>query len=98
MQLKNVEIEKQKTEISAKKSQQYYLFGGLALVIIFAGSMYNRFRKTQKQKRIIEEQKHMVEEKQKEILDSIHYAKRIQRSILPTEKYIDKNFRRLRRN
>lgn len=35
------------------------------------------------------------EEKQKEILDSIHYAKRIQQSLLPNEKYISKNLYRL---
>lgn len=31
-----------------------------------------------------------VEEKQKEILDSIHYAKRIQTALLTSEKYIEK--------
>jgi len=45
---------------------------------------------------IIEQQKHTVEEKQKEIIDSIKYAKRIQNSLLPTEKYIDKSFKRLK--
>jgi hypothetical protein len=29
-------------------------------------------------------------EKQKEIWDSIHFAKRIQQSLLPTERYISK--------
>ncbi|MBK7669631.1 MAG: tetratricopeptide repeat protein [Sphingobacteriaceae bacterium] len=95
MLVKNAEIEKQKTEIKAKKIQQYYLFGGLGLVIVFAAFMYKRYKITQKQKGIIEEQKtvvetqkHMVEEKQKEILDSINYAKRIQTALLPSEKYI----------
>jgi hypothetical protein len=36
-----------------------------------------------------------VEEKQKEILDSIHYAKRIQKALIPSDKYIDKNLNRL---
>jgi hypothetical protein len=35
-------------------------------------------------------QKHIIEEKQKEIIDSIRYARRIQSSLLPTERYIDK--------
>ena len=43
----------------------------------------------------VETQKQKVEEKQKEILDSIQYAKRIQVSLLPTEKYIDKTLKRL---
>jgi len=40
------------------------------------------------QKKLVEDQKNMVDIKQKEILDSIRYAKRIQTSLLPSEKYI----------
>jgi serine phosphatase RsbU (regulator of sigma subunit) len=61
----------------------------VALLIVVSLVIYNRFRLTQKQKRIIEEknrqteeQKLIIEEKQKEILDSINYAKRIQDSLL----------------
>ena len=53
---------------------------------------------TRRQKQIILRQKELVEEKQKEILDSIHYARRIQKSLLPTEKYIHKSFIRLIKN
>jgi hypothetical protein len=35
-----------------------------------------------------------IEAKQKEILDSIHYAKRIQQALLPNEKYIDRVFKK----
>jgi serine phosphatase RsbU (regulator of sigma subunit) len=35
-------------------------------------------------------QKHLVEEKQKEILDSITYAKRLQQAILPHKEFLDK--------
>ncbi|MBN8697311.1 MAG: tetratricopeptide repeat protein [Bacteroidetes bacterium] len=38
----------------------------------------------------IQKQKDIIEQKQKEIIDSIHYSKRIQQSLLPTEKYIEK--------
>ncbi len=64
----------------------------------------NRFRVTHRQKKVIEaqkkeveDQKEVVEEKQKEILDSIHYAKRIQTALMPNEKYIDRNIRALQR-
>jgi hypothetical protein len=40
------------------------------------------------------ERKRMIEEKQKEILDSIHYAKRIQRTLMPSEKYIARKLQR----
>ncbi len=57
---------------------------GLLIVLVFALFIFKTLKTTRFQKRIIEE-------KQKEILDSIHYAKRIQTSLLPSEKYIDKN-------
>ena len=69
---------------------------GLFLVIIFSAFLLNRFRLIKKQKALIEVQKIIVDTKNKEMLDSIHYAKRIQDSLLPTEKYIDRNFKRLR--
>src|ERR1051326_1522046 len=88
-------------ELKREQNQRYSLYGGLVLVLVFAGTMYNRFRVTQKQKAVIEEQKivveeqkKIVEEKNKDILDSIHYAKRIQRALLPTETYISKKINR----
>jgi tetratricopeptide (TPR) repeat protein len=45
----------------------------------------------EKQKAEVEQQKHLVEEHQKEIIDSITYAKRIQRAILPSNEDIEKN-------
>ncbi len=41
-----------------------------------------------KQREIAVNQKHIIEEKQKEILDSINYAKRIQQAILPSQELI----------
>ncbi len=59
---------------------------GLLLVIIFAVFILRSLKVTRLQK-------HVIEEKQKEILDSIRYAKRIQTSLLPTEKYIEKQLK-----
>ena len=85
-----------KAELKAKKNFQYILFGGLFFAVLFGVFIYNRFKVTQKQKNSIARQKHLVDEKQKEILDSIKYAKRIQKANLPTEKYIGKNIDRLK--
>ena len=63
---------------------------GLFMALLFALFVVNRLKITKKQKTIIEKQKHIVEEKQKEILESIHYAKRIQQTLLPTQKYLEK--------
>ncbi len=42
---------------------------------------------------IAEEQKEIIEEKQKEIIDSIHYAKRIQQAMLTSENYFDEHLK-----
>jgi hypothetical protein len=39
----------------------------------------------------LQEQKELVEEKNKDILDSIRYAKRIQDSLLPSEKFLERH-------
>jgi tetratricopeptide (TPR) repeat protein len=102
-QIEGLEKEKQQqarlTAVEKKKQQIIIvsIAAGLALVIVFSFFLYKRFKITQKQARIIERQKQLVEEKQKELLDSIHYARRIQRSLLPTEKYIVKKLGELGR-
>lgn len=77
----------------------------LLIVIIFSLFLFQRFRITQKQKNIIEKQKviveqkraeaehqrELVEEKQKEILDSINYARRIQQALLASESLLNSN-------
>ncbi len=82
-------------ELAQKKKENIFLVIALAAAGLIALLLYNRFRVTNKQKQIINEQKQLVEIKQKEILDSIHYAKRIQQSLLTSERYIQKELRRL---
>lgn len=70
-----------------KKNQKIITFaiaGSLALTLLFSVFVVNRLRLTRKQKLIIEKQKHLVDQKNKEVTDSITYAKRIQEAILPT--------------
>jgi hypothetical protein len=97
----NVKVleEKKISELKLKQeqNQKHYIYVGLALITLFGLFMYTRFRTTKKQKAIIEQQKVVAEKqmeivdlKQKEILESIHYAKRIQKALLPSEKYIKK--------
>ena len=43
-----------------------------------------------KQQQETEKQKQLVEEKQKEVIDSIKYARRIQRALITNEKYIER--------
>ena len=85
-------------EKEAKAKQKvitYATAGGLGLVALFLVFVFNRLQVTRKQKGVIEQQKtvvekahHELEEKNKEILDSITYAKRIQSAILPPQKLV----------
>lgn len=45
------------------------------------------------QKQEVEKQKHFIEEKQKEIVDSINYVKQIQNTLLLNDEIITKNLR-----
>jgi len=84
--------EKEKLMIEQEKKQQTYLVWTLVFILVLAVifSMFlNKRRKIEKeQKHIIEEQKSLVEIKNREILDSITYAKRIQSAILPQDKIV----------
>ncbi len=79
----------------------------LVILALFSFFMFKRFKLTQKQKNIIElkeqeterqniiitQQKNIVEEKHREITDSINYAERIQHSFLATKELLDENLK-----
>ncbi|HEY6160088.1 MAG TPA: hypothetical protein VI112_02665, partial [Bacteroidia bacterium] len=103
------EFDKKESQAQAEQDKRdavtriiiYSISGGLVLVLLLAVFIYHSYRQKQKaniiimwQKEEVEKQKHLVEEKQKEILDSIHYAKRIQHSLLPREAYISRKLKR----
>lgn len=75
-------------EKQKEKVIRFSVSGILALVALFALFLFNKFRVIRRQKNEIELQKQLVEEKQKEILDSINYAKRIQNAILPSTRLV----------
>ena len=95
-------ILQEKKELVAEEEKKkqlillYAFVGGFALMLVVAFLIFRGYRQKQKSNEIILQQKHLVEEKQKEILDSIRYAKRIQQSLLPTSKYIDKSLNKLK--
>ncbi len=101
--VKNVEQLKQEKlkyehEIQQQKTYTYGGVIGFLLMIIVAAVSFRAFKQKQKANEIISRQKLIVDEKQKEILDSIYYAKRIQTALITSEKYIGKNIDRLNKN
>lgn len=60
------------------------------LIGIFAIVLFRKFRESTRQKQTIEKQKHLVDEKNEEIIDSINYALTIQKAILPAQEEMQK--------
>ena len=82
----------QNLELRKKQVQVYSISGGLALLFLLSVVVLRGYRQKQKANRLlatqnekIAVQKAMIEEKNKDIVDSIQYAKRIQDAILPPE-------------
>jgi tetratricopeptide (TPR) repeat protein len=93
--LSKAELEKQ-TEKTARQSVLKNAFiVGFSLVLVFAFFVFRSFRQKQKANVEISKQKEIIEEKQKAILDSIHYAERIQKALITSEKYIKRNLKKL---
>lgn len=93
---KKAEITVKNLEIESVRTQRYLLFGGLSIFIVLSFFIFNRYQISQKQskiiasqKEIVEHQKSLVEYKNKEVTDSITYAKRIQNTILPSTHKIE---------
>ncbi len=73
----------------------YSISGGLLLVLLLALFIFRGYRQKQKanliitqQKKEVEQKNYIIEEKNKDITDSINYAQRIQKAMLPHSKDI----------
>ena len=96
-------LNEQEARLEKERTQKiaYGIGGGLALLlaILAAYAFVNKKKDNQiisDQKKEVEQQKEIIEETHKEITDSIAYAKRIQRAILPpdslTKEYLGQSF------
>lgn len=78
-------------EKQKEKTVRYSVIGGLLLVLMVLVIVFRSLKITRKQKVVIEQQKHLVEESRKEIVDSINYAKRIQMALLASKDLLNRN-------
>jgi serine phosphatase RsbU (regulator of sigma subunit) len=98
IEIDNLKKEKQQSEVISNEKDLrkniVIIFSLLFLLAtgFFSRWMYKRFELTSAQKEIIENQKHEVDEKNKNITDSINYAKRIQEAMLPEQKLRERLF------
>lgn len=79
-------------ETERQKLIRNVFIGGFLLLGVLAFVIFRSLQQNKRSKRIIELQKEQVEEKQREIVDSITYAKRLQQAILPPENMVKEHF------
>ncbi len=73
---------KQNAILARESTQRKALLGGLTFLFIALVFVLNRFRVASRQKKIIVLQKLEVDAKNKEIMDSIYYAEKIQNALI----------------
>lgn len=99
-EIARVERERQELVSVTENKKQMVLIWCIAGIVLLALFILRFIRRSLAQMKkvslAITFQKNLVEHKQKEILDSIHYAKRIQMVLLPSEKYIDREIKKLK--
>lgn len=100
--LKDVELQKQYEEVKKQNQQKIFFALGFLVMILLAIVVYRSYSRKKRdneiitqQKMEVEHQKRIIEDKQKEVMDSIQYAKLIQNAHLPSEKYISSVLKRL---
>ena len=77
-----------KVESKKQKLITFFIALGLLFALTLASLIFRSLRIRNKQNKIITIQKSIVEEKQREITDSISYALRIQNALLPPQKLV----------
>lgn len=96
----NIKIQHEKVAVKNAENdklhqQKFFLFGVLSISFVFGAFLFNRFRVTNRQKKLIEKQHFQLEENHSkleevhnDITDSIVYAKRIQDATFTSISYI----------
>lgn len=77
-----------KAALDKKATQQYILLIGLGLTLIIVFYVVYSLNEKKKINKLLNTKNQIIEEKNKDITDSINYAKRIQGAILPEENLI----------
>lgn len=93
IELLSKDKEIQTANLKQQKIILIFVICGLFLVIVFAGFVYRQFKEKQKANTALQSAYHQIEEKNKDITDSINYARRIQTAILPSMENIQKHLK-----
>jgi tetratricopeptide (TPR) repeat protein len=96
------QIELQEAKLSQQQTRQTILMIGIGVAVLLMLLFFFRYYEKQKSNKALsianenlESKNDIIQLKNKEITDSIEYAKRIQNTLLPSEKYIWQTLKRL---
>jgi serine phosphatase RsbU (regulator of sigma subunit) len=88
---KDAELVTQFAQARQKMIVRNVFLAGFVLVVLLAVFGYRSYVIKRKANEVILSQKHIIEDKTKEITDSIQYAKRIQKALLASNSLLSKN-------
>ena len=94
---KDLEISKELADANQSVMERNGFIVGFLLVIVLAFFVSKSYREKQRSNELLSQQKEIIEEKNKEVTDSIRYAKRIQDALLPSEKFMERTLKRLKK-
>lgn len=101
---KQQQIEVQSAKLGEQQTRQNALMIGTGVVLLILVLLFLRYSEKQKTNKALsvanerlEMKNEIIQQKNKAITDSIIYAKRIQTTILPSEKYIEQNINKLKK-
>ena len=86
-----IELRQQQLALETQSLRLNFSIIGSVLLLLLAGLLYRGYYQKKRSHKAITEQKEIIEAKNKEIIDSINYAKRIQESMLPMLSEIKKS-------
>ncbi len=94
-----IELLKKDNQIQNEQNEKgkIFIFSMILISILLVLVLFATFKQIRNKKianNILEKKNAIIEEKQKEIMDSFNYAKKIQDAILPSEKYIEQSIKK----
>lgn len=89
----NEEVNEKENEIISQKKNASIAIVFLGIFVVLLFFVIRGYFQKNKTNKIITEQKTLVEQKQKEILDSITYAKKIQNTLLANQDFLNENIK-----
>lgn len=86
-----LEVQSKETQLRTEKNYKYIISSVLVVILVLLFFVFKNYKEKKKANEVITFQKDLVERKQKEILDSITYARRIQTALLTQDDVINTN-------